>query len=178
MALTIAGLGDVTADGEWFVTKPHDVSILGGACRFIIDGFDLSENSDDLVACIRAFCSLDRAALDDAAPEVFAYYRDVADEVEAHEEGFPSIADPGLVWDFVQLSTEPWVQRETPDGPWFVTLENECAWDAEHGLMLVFKEGRRVTRVSQYDGHLTNRHAFADDSIPEQAIYWTPSRSL
>lgn len=86
-----------------------------------------------------------------------------------------AFTDAVLVWDFVTLTRQPVVQREQPGGPWFVALENECAWEPEHGLMLVLKEGRTVTKVSEYDGHLTNRHAFADDSIPEDAVYWRPA---
>ena len=74
----------------------------------------------------------------------------------------------------MKLTREPFVQRELPGGPWFVALENECDWEPEHGLMLVFKGGRKITKISGYDGHLTNRHAFGDHSIPEDAVYWNP----
>ena len=75
----------------------------------------------------------------------------------------------------MRLTREPLVQREQRGGSWFVALENECAWEPEHGLMLVLKEGRAVTKVSEYDGHLTNGHAFANDSIPEDSVYWPMS---
>jgi len=178
MVLVIPGLGMVTQEGDWLLTEPREVPALGGPCRFVIDGYDPQEEAHDLVACIEAFCSLGVSHLEAASAHVFDYYRDVASEVASRTPGFPIISEPAQVWDFVTLTREPVVQREEEGGPWFVALENECAWEPEHGLMLVLKEGREVTKVSDYDGHLTNRYAFADDSIPESAIYWNPSTSL
>ncbi|MFC7668884.1 DUF6985 domain-containing protein [Hymenobacter humi] len=44
-------------------------------------------------------------------------------------------------------------------------MESECEWEVEHGLQLVFRQGRMLTRVSQYDGHLTESQA---EDIPEE----------
>jgi hypothetical protein len=171
MTITVPGLGSVTEDGEWLVTDPRHVPVLGKPGRFIIDGYEPQEPAG-LVACIEAFCSLGGSELTAVSHHVFAYYRDIAAEV-AGEPGFPEISDPARVWDFVTLTNQPLVQLD--DGTWFVVLENECDWEPEHGLVIVFKDGRDVVKVSDYDGHLTNRHAFADDSIPEDAVYWNPS---
>lgn len=167
MNFVIPGLGAVTHDGDWLVTDPRPVPALGKQCRFSIDGFE-PQRSSALVACVDAFCSLRTADLLVASDDVFAYYQDVAAEV-GDEPGFPGISAAGDVWDFVELGSEPLLQFQ--DGSWFVVLENECAWEPEHGLMLVLREGRRITKVSEFDGHLTNRHAYGDDSIPEDAVY-------
>ncbi len=37
----------------------------------------------------------------------------------------------------------------------------KCEWDSEHGLILVFKEGKQLVRIDQHDGHLTNAEAYA-----------------
>jgi len=172
--LEIPGLGTLTQDGDWILTAPRPVPILGRACQFVIDGFEPPEESRGLVACIEAFCSLDPSYLKSASAHVFDYYRDVARDIGSTAPGFPDISQPDQVWNFVRLTQQPFVQREAQGGHWFVALENECDWELEHGLMLVFKAGRELTKVSQYDGHLTNRHAFADVSIPEDAVYWNP----
>lgn len=96
---------------------------------------------------------------------------DLSGEV-GDEPGFPRVPEHAGVWDFVTLTDAPHVRRD--EGTWFVVLDNECAWEPEHGLMIVLREGREVVKVSEYDGHLTNRHAFADDTIPEGAVYWSP----
>ena len=102
---------------------------------------------------------------------VWAYYRDFAARY-ANEPGFPSIPSAEQVWDFVAFGDEVWVSRV--ETHWYLSVENECAWEPEHGLDLVFKDGRQLVKVGQVDGHVTNRHAFGDDSIPEDAIYWSP----
>jgi hypothetical protein len=47
----------------------------------------------------------------------------------------------------------------------YVMVEGECEWEPEHGLQLVFRQGRMLTRASQYDGYLTQRDA---EEIPEE----------
>lgn len=39
-------------------------------------------------------------------------------------------------------------------------MDLDCEWEEEHGLALVFRKGMRLTRVSQYDGWLTEADAF------------------
>lgn len=169
MAITVPGLGSVTEDDDWLVTEPRHIRVLGKPGRFMIDGYE-PDASAGLVACIEAFCSLEASHLTAVSDHVFAHYRDVAADV-TEEPGFPQIPEPADVWDFVTLTDEPLVRQH--EGHWFV-LDNECAWEPEHGLMIVLKEGREVVKVSEYDDHLTNRHAFADDTIPEDAVYWSP----
>ena len=36
----------------------------------------------------------------------------------------------------------------------------ECEWEQEHGLQLVFRQGKKLTRVSDQDGHLTKADAY------------------
>jgi hypothetical protein len=40
-----------------------------------------------------------------------------------------------------------------------------CDWEVEHGMQLVLRDGRTVSKVSPYDGHLTNADAFADPKL-------------
>ncbi|WP_420847686.1 DUF6985 domain-containing protein [Natronosporangium hydrolyticum] len=47
----------------------------------------------------------------------------------------------------------------------YVSIECECAWEPEHGLQIVFRDGAAVTKVGPYDGHLTNSAAYADDTL-------------
>lgn len=46
-----------------------------------------------------------------------------------------------------------------------VDIECKCAWEREHGLNIGFKEGRVVSKVGPYDGHLTNASAFRRDDL-------------
>jgi hypothetical protein len=46
-----------------------------------------------------------------------------------------------------------------------VMADVECDWEPEHGLQIVFRGGRTVTKVGPYDGHLTNSAAYADGDL-------------
>lgn len=57
--------------------------------------------------------------------------------------------------------TELFVSRRTAnDQDMYVLLTCECEWDQEHGLQLVFRQGKKLTRVSGQDGHLTHSDAY------------------
>lgn len=168
MVLMIPGLGAVTYDGDLLVSDPRYVRILGKQCRLLIAGYE-PEESANLTACVEAFCALDFSVLRSVTRDVFAYYRDRLNV--RRRTRFPQITDPETVWDFVTLTQEPLLQRESVGGPWYVALENECSWEPEHGLMIVLKEGKIVTKVGEYDGNLINPRGIGDDAIAEGAIY-------
>ena len=50
----IPGFVVVTQHGEWPVTEPREVAALGGACCFLIDGYDPREEPRDLVDCVES----------------------------------------------------------------------------------------------------------------------------
>jgi hypothetical protein len=112
-------------------------------------------------------------ALTAAAPSIFAYYRDTMDAVVAsgEEDWWVELEGPDDVFDHIELGNEPTVIRNRRgDGRVYVSLECECDWEPEHGLQIVFREGRTVTKVGPYDGHLTNSAAF-DDDTPDGIVY-------
>ncbi|RDH43718.1 hypothetical protein B9G39_09845 [Zooshikella ganghwensis] len=52
----------------------------------------------------------------------------------------------------------------------YISLSCECDWEEEHGLLLVFKEGRYINKLGGYDGHLTNSDAYGDKNL-EKVVY-------
>lgn len=169
MTVTIPGLGKlINVEVDWLTSGRVDVPALGRRCTFLVDGFEPAETSQ-LSDCVQAFCGLSAVDLRrKAGDHVWAYYRDFADHY-AHEPGFPVIAGIESVWDYVTFGAEIWVKQQ--ESHWYVSVENECAWEPEHGLELVFKDGRHLVKVGQVDGHLTNQWAYNDDSIPEEIVY-------
>ena len=154
----IPGLGPVVheADLGWYRSAPTAVPVLGGtACRFVLAGYDDDPAREDFHTAIHTFLALDRAALDAAAPSIWAYYRDVMDGVPADDEWYVAIEGPHDVLDHVRPGDEPVVRRDTHgDQHVYVSVECECDWEPEHGLQIVFRDGATVTKVGPYDGHL------------------------
>ncbi len=180
VGMQIPGLGPVDweADLGWYEGGPVAVPLLGGApCRVIVRGYRDDPAAADFHAAIDAFLALDRSALTAATPEIFAYYRDVMNDlVEAGDhDSYVRIAGPSEVLDHVRLGREPTVIRDVDgDGQVYVSLECECDWEPEHGLQLVFRDGHTVTKVGPYDGHLTNAAAYDDDAL--QGVVYRSSR--
>ena len=47
----------------------------------------------------------------------------------------------------------------------YVIVFCECSWEEEHGLQLVFKDGKKLTRASGIDGHYTDDDEESKDKL-------------
>ena len=76
-----------------------------------------------------------------------------------------TLEKPGDVWKYVEIGDRVCVEQQA-DGPaedgWYLSINCNCDWEEEHGLLLVFRDGTVVSRVGPSDGHLTNSHAFGE----------------
>jgi hypothetical protein len=64
------------------------------------------------------------------------------------------------IWKFVQPTGITVSRRPYGEQDIFIDISCECEWEEEHGLQLVFRQGKKLTRVSQIDGHLTDADAY------------------
>lgn len=154
----LPGIGALTPEEglEGWQNTPEVDTRLAGPRRFVV--VDLGEGEEaEAAAVIRAFADLDPQAVRDAATEaVFENYQDMADEFDADEReeyGIPEIETAEGVWEHVTWGQWPTLVRDD-DGVWYISLENECEWEPEHGLLLTFREGVTLDRVSSADGLL------------------------
>jgi len=68
--------------------------------------------------------------------------------------GLLNLQDINDVWQFV-YPTEIYVtRRPDKDKDIYIQITCECDWEDEHGLQLVYKQGKKLTRISEQDGHL------------------------
>ena len=67
---------------------------------------------------------------------------------------------PLSIWNFIYPSEIFVNRRYHRDQDIYIVLACECEWEKEHGLQLVFKQGKKLTRVSDQDGHLTEADAY------------------
>ena len=103
-----------------------------------------------------------------ASRHVYAYYRDFHSAVGGQdwldsEMGIPTT--PEDIWKHVRPMTL--FAESDPDLPGhsYVVIEANCDWEVEHGLMLVWEDGKRLTKVSGYDGNFSNAWAGDDDAL-------------
>ena len=66
-----------------------------------------------------------------------------------------SIRNAAEIWQHVR-PTEVMLERSRHDPHVYVVAAAECAWEPEHGLQLVFRQGDELIRVGPQDGHLTD----------------------
>lgn len=175
----LPGIGRLTLDEDldWYYSEPVSSSSLRGATGRLVIGADLLGDvpPDDLTAVARAFLSGDDRSLTEASQHVHDYYLDTVRE--AGQQGWvlpvPRITEPADVWAQVGFGSEWHLERD--HGFVYVSVECECAWEPEHGLQLVFRDGRTVTKVGPYDGHLTNAAAYARPELADVVYVSTDS---
>ncbi|WP_286920402.1 DUF6985 domain-containing protein [Flavobacterium sp. UBA4197] len=76
------------------------------------------------------------------------------------DEALRQIKNENEIWKFIQ-PTEIYIsRRHSGDNDIYLQIACECDWEEEHGLQLVFRQGKRLTRISGQDGHLTEADAY------------------
>jgi len=73
------------------------------------------------------------------------------------------------IWNFVYPSEIYVSRRQHNDKDIYIILACECEWEREHGLQLALRQGKKLTRVSDQDGHLTEADAY-DKSDSEDSL--------
>ena len=97
----------------------------------------------------------DRMSISELAHKNCIDYLDAVEYDEEHEP-LRQIKDKNEIWKFIQ-PLEIYVARGNyQEGDIYVQVICHCAWEQEHGLQLVFKQGKTLTRISDLDGNLTD----------------------
>lgn len=110
-------------------------------------------------AAAAAFLALGPADLAAAAQRVLKHCHEAIDSVgeEDWNREMARCTDPQGIWRFVR-PTEVFLHHDEGTKRVYVSLLCKCDWEQAHGLQLVYRDGRKLTRVSGQDGHL-----FEDD---------------
>jgi hypothetical protein len=93
---------------------------------------------------------------------VFANYAEMKAALSA-EDLDCDIASAADEWPHVHPK-EIFVSRRRQDRAIYVQIFAECDWEPEHGLQIVYRNGRLLSRVSDQDGHRTHTDAYG---LPE-----------
>jgi hypothetical protein len=165
-------LGSLTkhpAIDEWLQSDWVTLDSLGGhRFRFIFDASALVEGDDAIASALENTLRPGLNLLAHAESHVFRYFQDSM-RLRAEEAPDLAVASAPEVWRHVDFGESIHVQRKRGDrfvpAGVYLSVECGCAWEVEHGLQLVFRDGVEVVKVGPYDGHLTNAHAFADPRL-------------
>ncbi|HVV36962.1 MAG TPA: hypothetical protein VHC63_10205 [Acidimicrobiales bacterium] len=155
--MTIAGLRELKASLDSLVVQPE-----------LFDGEFSTEQREAIDDAIQNFLTAGTEILAAVTPYLWQYRDSVKKATFATRARRKLRRADTEIWEEVRL-----VQRPTIDlggtslmpARSYVTFEGEVAWEPEHGLGLVFEDGRRVVKVGPYDGHATVAHAFGDPAL-------------
>jgi hypothetical protein len=155
---------------EWLVSDAVPIPLLRGhPCRFVFDDGDgVPAQVEALGVALGNMLQLDASALTVVQHLVFQYCREMLEVYEPAHRPAIVVRRADDVWHHVSFGSELHVLRrnegDDEDGIYF-SLECNCAWEPEHGLQIVLRDGLAVTKVGPFDGHLTNSDAFADRAL-------------
>ena len=91
------------------------------------------------------------------------YVNEIGEDVfntEVFNEPFWEIKDENEIWKYVYPQDVYLSRRHRRDEDIYLHITCECIWEPEHGLQLVFRKGRQLTRISVQDGHVTEADAY------------------
>jgi len=81
-------------------------------------------------------------------------------EYDGANEPLRQIKNKSEIWKFIQPTEIYVTRRPYKEQDIYVQIACECDWEQEHGLQLVFRQGKKLTRISDQDGHLTEADAY------------------
>jgi len=170
----IPGLGAVTKDDGlgWYISDEITIKVLGSQqCRVCVEGYDEDHDKAAFHEAIANLLAADEDILWAASAYVFEYYEDLRPHLLPSDLARMNIATPTDVWRHVQFGSEVIVSRRgRGDRRKYASIECNCDWEREHGLLIVFRDGCQVTKIGPYDGHLTNSDAYARSEY-EDVVY-------
>lgn len=126
--------------------KPEDDSAFLNEADVALQNF-LAKNKNDraeLAELVHKHCL---AALNEVGK----------DEINKHLWELKNKSD---IWNFVYPSQMSLSRRRRRDKDIYLDISGGCDWEEEHGLQLIFRQGKQLTRISNQDGHLTEADAF------------------
>jgi hypothetical protein len=125
--------------------------------------------TDDALRNFFALTSDDRLRISDL---VYKNYTDFLDEVDFDgiEEGLSDIKEDREIWNFVYPTDIYVSKRHRRDKDIYICISCECGWEEEHGLQLVFRQGKTLTRISAEDGHLTEADAYDKPDAEDELL--------
>ena len=74
------------------------------------------------------------------------------------------IKNKNEIWKYVYPQEIHITRRHRRDEDIYLSVI--CEWEQEHGLQLVFRQGKQLTRISPQDGHITEADAY--DKLDEE----------
>ncbi len=156
---------------DWWEAEPREIPFFDNKKIKItfmdlvsVDDTEFIEEADQALERFLSKTEIDRNGLSDL---VLKHCIDFLNSVDYGDEDckLRQIKDKDDIWNYVYPKDIFVSRRDRRDENIYINLTCECEWEKEHGLQLVYRQGRRLTRISEQDGHLTESDAY---DIPDK----------
>lgn len=162
-------LGQFTQDNnfsDWWKSEAFEIPFFDNKrLPVIFMGFEPDHDTTFLQEADLAltnFLKLNSADRNSISELAYKNCMDFLDAVgfEEADQSLKEIKDKNEIWKFIHPSEIYVTRRPYKEQDLYVFVACECEWEQEHGLQLVFRQGKKLTRISDQDGHLTEADAY------------------
>lgn len=161
---------------DWWKSEPIKIPLFGGhEIPFIFIDHDPAKDLEFLAetdAALHNFLQLDVASKTKLSERVYNNCMDFLEMVDYDEadDELRAIKDKDEIWNFVYPNEIYISRRHRRDKDIYVNINCDCDWEQEHGLQLVFRQGKQLTRISDIDGHLTEADAYDKPDAEDELL--------
>lgn len=169
----LLGCMEQTEFDSWWSGPELPVPCWNNKAMRVIYDFYPDDDPDFITeadAALQNFLHLSPEALKEATPHLdwnfkacceIAYDEVTRDMLTDWQREVLDYEDRTKLWEHVKVGDAITLRRRSRrDKDIYVDVECSCEWEEEHGLQLVFRRGLMLTKIGQYDGHLTTADAF------------------
>jgi hypothetical protein len=161
---------------DWWKSEPFEIPFFDNQkLPIIFTGFEpendnaFIDEADQALTHFLKLTSDDRNAISELAYKNCTDFLDAVDFDEA-DQPLRQITDKNQIWNFIHPTAIYVTRRPYQESDMYVQVACECDWEQEHGLQLVFRQGKKLTRISDQDGHLTEADAFGKPDEEDELL--------
>jgi hypothetical protein len=144
----IVGVLEANPDYKgWYETLPVLIPYAGAPLKITFANGDDSLFMSEAEVVLKRFLQLTETDRLANSKWVERYYQVCLKELKFAPLAIHSAKD---VWNFA-IPQNIFIERNG-NGKYYVSISYTCDWDKTNGLQLVFREGKKLTRVSGHDG--------------------------
>ena len=162
-------LGNLTQHkdfGDWWLSNPVEIPFLNQQkMEFTFMGYEPPEDAafvPDADEAVRNFLHLTPQYKTELAPLAHQAFIEFYENVDWDDRDkiMEAITAKNDIWHFIHPVSILVSRRHRRDKYIYILLECNCDWDDEHGIHFTFRQGKKLTRIGAYDGHLTEADAY------------------
>ena len=167
--ITSKVIGQLTQDenfADWWISNPFEIPFFDNDEFTIIFMGCVPEQDKTFIeeadSALTNFFKLNASYKNSISELAYKNLTNFMDAVSFNDVDKPlrEITNKNEIWKFIYPTKIYVARRPYNEKDMYVQIVCECEWEQEHGLQFVFRQGKKLTRISDQDGHLTESDAY------------------